>query len=432
MTALLAQRTSAVGVGPSRRPVMGGRRRVRTVSCVVLGVLTTGVAAAAPGPRKPGDPFSLTLSEQLVHDDNLYRLPGNLELADLMPGAQVSRDDLVSRTSAIVDAGFELGRQAFTLNAAVDGNRYSDNDRLDNTSGNARADWNWQLMRAWSGQLGAGYGRSLAGFVNSRFLGKDLLATYDYHGSVRYELTPHWSLLAGAKETQGTHDTAAREIDNFASRSANFGVRYLTRRGDTLGLQFRRTRTTFPNETAGASPLLDSRDYLDRAGTFDLAYAFTVKTSFTGSAGYQWRHYPGSVIADFAGPVWTVALNWSPRAKARVSITQFQELKAYVDAESSHFEARGTKLALAWLPTSTLTLSLETSRETNDYSGFDPLAFAEPARRDRLQTRQLTLGYAPAQRWTIELTYRLEKRDTNRIFYQYDDHCVSAALSWVF
>jgi Putative beta-barrel porin 2 len=388
-------------------------------------------AIAANTPREPGDAFTLSLSEQVTHDDNLYRLPPDIEIDALMPGAEASRDDLVSRTSALIDGQWDLGKQAFLLNAAIDSNRYADNDRLNNTSATGRADWNWQLGEDWTGQIGAGYSRALAGFVNSRFLGKDLLETLDYHGAIRFQLTPHWSLSGKGRLAEGAHDADAREADNFGSQSSTFGIQYLTGRGDEFGLQYRRTHTTFPDEILGGGPF-GGRDYVDRAATFEASYAFTVKTSFQGSAGYVWRHYPQSVLGDFAGPTWNASLRWEPRAKTRIELAQWQELKAYLDAESNHFESRGTRLTFAWLPTTRITLSLEASRENHDYTGFDPGALTQSPRRDRIQAQQAALRYAAAEYLTFDVTCRFEQRDTNRPLFQYDDRAIGVGLTLIF
>jgi hypothetical protein len=383
-------------------------------------VATSALAATVAG--QPDDPFTLSLSEQVTRDENVYRLPDDVPVAVMLPGADASRDDLVSRTSAIVDGNWDFGRQAFALNMGVDSNRYADNTMLDNTSGTGRADWNWQLMSDWSGQLGASYARSLAGFVNSRFLGRDVLENADYHGTIRYELTPHWSLAAKGTYAEGSHDTDARRMDDFKSDTSVFALNYQTRRGDEMGLQYRRTATDYPTD----------RDYVERAGTYELSYAFTVKTSFQGSVGYLWRHYPQSVIGDFAGPVWNAKLRWEPRAKIQIELSQFQELTAYLDAESNHFESRGTRLTVAWRPASKITLSLEGSREHHAYTGFDPFDGAGPERRDRLAIWQAGLSYTPVQMLAFNVNCRFEQRETNRPLYGYDDRVLTAGLTLIF
>lgn len=398
-------------------------------AALLLAAGTTAFAGTVP--RTSDDPFTFSLSEQVTHDENLYRLPQDIDLATMIPDERASRNDLVSRTSAVLDGNWSLGKQAFVLNADLNSNRYADNKMLDNTSGSGRADWNWRFAKDWSGQLGASYGRSLSGFTNSRFFGKDVLGNSDYHAMLDYELTPHWTLTAKGRYATGEHDSDARQVDDFDSRTSVFGIRYLTRRGDEMGLQYRRTTTEFPNELPGGG-LFSDRGYVDRAATYEMSYAFTVKTSFQGSVGYLWRHYPQSVLGDFAGPVWKASLHWEPRAHTRVEITQFQELTAYLDAESNHFEARGTRLNLAWLPTARITVALEASRENHDYTGFDPVGFGSPARRDRLVSWQAAVTYTPVQMLAFNVNYRFEQRDTNRTFYAYEDRVIGAGLTLIF
>jgi exopolysaccharide biosynthesis operon protein EpsL len=412
-------------------------RRSGGALLAILGTGLSGLALAASLPREEGDPLRVQLSHTMTQDSNLYRLPDNLEVTELMPGARVSRDDLVNRTSAALDAGWELGKQAFAFDASVDANRYADNTDLDNTSANSRLDWNWQLGRHFSGQLGGGYGRSLSGFVNSRFLGRDVLETSDYHGAARYQLTPRWSLRAQGRLAEGEHDTLARQQDNFESRSGTFGVAYLTRRGDEVGLEYRRTATDFPNEIQSnplipITPLFESRRYIDRQAHLNLRYAFTVKTSLQTSAGYVWRHYPEGVFGDFAGPVWNAALSWEPRAKTRIGFGLWRELKAYVDSESSYFESSGARVTVAWLPASRLTVSLEFSDERHDYSGFDSAFLTEAPRRDSLQSARVSLTWRPMPRLAFDLTGGVEERDSNRPSFDFDDRTASASLRLIF
>jgi hypothetical protein len=401
----------------------------------ILSALTAAACstafAAQEGPREPGDPFRVVISHAMTRDSNLYRLPDTIDAADLSPDSNASRDDIVSRTSAAADAGWEMGKQAFALSANVDANRYADNETLDNTTGSGRADWNWQLGQDWEGQLGGSYGRSLSGFVNSRFLGRDVLESYDYHGALNYQLTPHWSLTSKAKVAEGSHDTLARQGDDFEARSTVFGVGYLTGRGDQFGLEYRRSTTEFPNELPG-NPLFASRRYIDRNANFNLRYAFTVKTSLQASAGYVWRHYPEGVIGDFAGATWNASLQWEPRAKTRVTIGQWQELKAYLDSESSHFESRGTRVTMAWLPTERMSLALDLSDERHDYEGFDPTAFTEPPRRDNLRSAQASFTWKPKPRLALDLAWGLERRDSSRPLFDFDDRILSAALRLIF
>ena len=399
-------------------------------------LLAPTLAFAADPPREPGDALRVQLSHTMTQDDNLYRLPDNVDITTLSGNPDARREDLVSRTSAAADGSWQLGKQTVAMNVNVDANRYADNDSLDNTSGSGRADWNWQMGRDWTGQLGGTYGRSLSGFVNSRFLARDVLENTDYHAAARFQLTPHWSLSAKGRLAEGSHDTVTRQQDDFRTQAQTFGADYLTRRGDEMGLEYRRTATAFPNERGPddgpVNPFFESRRYIDREANFNLRYAFTVKTSLLGSVGYVWRHYPQGVIGDFAGATWNATLQWEPRAKTRVSIGQWQQLTAYVDSESSHFRSRGTRLTVAWLPTERLTLSLDASDERHDYEGFDPEALSEPARRDHLRSARAALSWRMRERLAFDLSYGPERRESNRGFFDFDDRTASASIHLLF
>ena len=401
-------------------------------AAIVAAMVSANVAAAPTAPREPGDAFRFQLSQTMMQDSNLYRLPDDIDARTLSADTNATRDDVVSRTSASADGGWRFGRQDVEASASVDANRYAHNDSLDNTSGNGRADLNWHLASDWSGQLGGSYGRSLSGFTNSRFLARDVLETDDYHGAMRYEVTPHWNLNGQARAANGSHDTTSRQQDDFDSQTTVFGAGYLSGRGDQFGLEYRRTATSFPNEERGPA-LFASRRYIDRAANFNLQYAFTVKTSLQGSVGYVWRHYPEGVLGDFAGATWNASLRWEPRSKTRVTLSQWRELNAYLDAESSHFESRGTRLTVAWLPGARETFAFEVSDEHHDYAAFDPASFAQAvSRRDSLRSAQTTFTWQPNERLAIDLACAFERRASNRALYDYDDRLVTAALRLIF
>ena len=407
------------------------RRAAPPFCATIAATLGASAVAAPPTPREPGDALRFQLSQTMMQDSNLYRLPDDIDARTLSPDADVTKDDVVSRTSASADGGWQFGRQDVEMSVSADANRYSHNESLDNTSGNGRADWNWQLASDWSGQLGGSYGRSLSGFTNSRFLARDVLETYDYHGAARYQVTPHWNLNGTGRVSNGSHDTTSRQQDDFDSQTTALGAGYLTGRGDQFGLEYRRTATSFPNEQQGPS-LFASRRYIDRAANLNLQYAFTVKTSLQGSVGYVWRHYPEGVIGDFAGATWNASLHWEPRSKTRVTITQWRELNAYLDAESSHFESRGTRLTVAWLPGARETLAFEVSDERHDYEGFDPASFTQVPRRDSLRSAQTTFTWQPYGRLAIDLAYAFERRDSNRALFNYDDRLLSVTFRLIF
>ena len=98
-----------------------------------------GLACAAADNEQPG--IVVEAGEQLIFDDNLYRLPESIIVDEDLLGTDGSRNDLVSRTSAALLGHWSQGRQTFAMSLGVDANRFQQNTRLDNTSRSAEASW---------------------------------------------------------------------------------------------------------------------------------------------------------------------------------------------------------------------------------------------------------------------------------------------------
>ncbi len=215
----------------------------------------------------------------MTQDSNLYRLPDDIDARSLSPDDSATRDDVMSRTSVSADGGQQFGRQDVEMSVNADANRFSNNDSLNNTSGGGRADWNWQLARDWSGQLGGGRGRSLSGFTNSRFLARDVLETYDYHGAARYELTPHWNLNGSARVSNGTHDTTESPAGRLRLTDDHFRCRVSHRAWRPVRSHVSPHSNLVSQRAGRPRGVREPALTIDRAANFNVQYAFTVKTS---------------------------------------------------------------------------------------------------------------------------------------------------------
>ncbi len=119
-----------------------------------------------------------------------------------------------------------------------------------------------------------------------------------------------------------------------------------------------------------------------------------------------------------------------------MTISQWQDLTAYLDSESSYFRSRGTRVTVAWLPSQRLTFAFDVSDERHDYEGFDSGlnlgALGEPVRRDTLQAARVSATWIPRQRLAVDLTWGLERRDSNRPLFDFDDRTASLGLRLIF
>ena len=366
------------------------------------------------------------LSETMAYDNNLYRLAPGVD-PHLTVGENTEREDFINRASAGAKLHYLAGRQTFDINARADDNRYRRNDILNHVSGDGTAIWHWMLGHDWSGRAGVVYDRALAAFANNRFLGKDLLTSVDYFGEARYELTPRWSFNAGGHWSRADHSTTTREVENQRSKTVNAGVTYETPLLDSFGFDYRYTDTHFPESNKGGGGF--DRDYTERAPKGWLKYKLTGKTDLDAQAGFLRRNYPNSVIGNFSGGFWRSTLNWAPSAKTMLSVAAWHELQAYIEAGSDYFVAQGFSLTPAWMPTQKWKFSVVYSRENQRFIGSAPAPFGEPRRRDKVATTTLGASYSPQPWLDLTVSYRFDKRTTNRDLLDYTDDLASVGIS---
>ncbi len=386
------------------------------------------VAVAALGPftafaqATTARNVSVRLGERLSHEDNLYRLPEGLDPAPFV-GNGAQRDDTVSTTFVTLAGRWLEGTQRVVLDASAAVNRFASNGDLDNTSGRAALDWDWRFGRRWSGTLGGGRDRTLAGFADTLSLDKDLFDTTRYQSTVRIDAGPRWQATASAHSADTIHANPARRRDDLSLESDSVGVEYHTPRADRLGLEYTKARADYPEQALMAG-IGSASDYDERMARLELGYVFTTKLALDASAGRIERRYALAPEGDFAGPVWNAALDWRPAESVRLGLRRYRELKAHVDAESDHFVASGAQVTASWRPVDKVELAFALSREAQRYIGAD----ADPAlaqRHDEPFSGSLEVNFVPREHAAFALAYRQESRGSNRLRFDYD----AAALS---
>jgi hypothetical protein len=383
-------------------------------------VLGSLAVALCPRPSAAADDernVSVRLGERLTREDNLYRLPAGIDPSDLL-GPSARREDVVNSTSVALAARWAQGEQQIALDTSVAANRFADNADLDNTSGRGALDWNWRLGSRWSGQTGGRRERTLAGFANTLSLEKDLIDTTTYHVDTRFAAGARWRALGSARESSTRHDNAARLRSDVEIRSGAVGLEYHTPREDSLGMELRRTRATFPAQAlllGGGS----ASDYEERGASLNLNYVLTDEVLFKASVGRVERLYALAPRGDFSGDVWSAQLQWSPTETAQIVFKRWRELKAHLDAESDHFVSTGEGIVATWLPVDKVALSLQVLRDEQRYIGADVEELAE-RRHDTPTASSFRFVYTPRERASFEVSYGHETRESNRFRFDYN------------
>ena len=380
--------------------------------------------------EEPG--FEMTLGARQVYDDNLYRLPEIIDpQQSLVSGA--SRDDYVRRVSLGIEQSWHWSRQKVLIDLLAVDSSYQRNDQLDNRSGRGRAEWDWQAASAWSGTFGADYGRSLANFANTRYLGRDMIETTGTFANLGFRLGPSWSLRAAARRATTEHSAELRRFDNSVTESVTGGLRYKTRSETQIGLSLRSTRARFESPLNLSGQLFD-RDYEDESINLELERVVSPRTRIEGSIGVLRRGYDDNSLTEsgkgsFEGPVGDVMLQWQASNKIAIDTNGWRRLRAYLDAESDYFVSEGVSIAPKWKPTHKLEVALELGIETQDYLGAG-INLPRERRSDEVSSGELTLSYRPLRKLRFDLTGRVEQRGSNRPLVEYDSLVASFGVRW--
>jgi hypothetical protein len=424
----------------------------QAVNAALLTVLGIGTAAAAfdyhdtlervvdptdVPDLSNGNLWDLYAGDQENYDTNLYRLPANVPDFAALGIPSGSREDHYNTSTAGFDGSYSLGRQIFVVDARADYNRYAQSTDLNYVSSYDKVIWDWQILSTLSGQIGADYSRSLAGFVNTTVYTRDIVDSYDYFAGGRWAVGPHWTIFGGVVETDTKLSAERSRADDTSKQSAAVGAELSTSAVNTIGAEYRFAKATYPD-----APNSQSNYNEDRARGY-IKYLFSEKTEIDASAGYLWRSYPSRAIGNFAGDVWRISGQWQATEKLQLILQGWRELQAYLTNENNYYVSNGVSFAPAWRPTESISASLLVSTEKQDYVGGPGLEVGGTgldvvgvSRRDRVNAAQAGVTYTPNYTlWrdlTVSASVRKEQRSSNIYLDTYNDTLTSVGFIFKF
>jgi hypothetical protein len=391
-------------------------RRTTAVVTITL-PLAAFCGAAQAQTEDASDPLVFFLSEQLTYDDNLFRVGG--------------RDD----------ARLQHGRQDLLLTARIYDTSFKNNDRLDYTGGAGNLAYHWALGSRWSGKLTADYIRTLASYTNYQFTERDVVASASTELEGRYQLGPRFSLIAAGRTTRTDHSDQDREPENFEGDGGRAGIEFMPRPGKRFILEYRYSEGRFPERIATATSNGRERDYDEDLLNLRVEYEITSKLHLLGNVGYLERDYViESANPGFDGEIWRGTLEWQPRTKLGFDLSAWRELKAYIDAESNYFVARGISLGPRWQPLQKIQLGLEYIYEEQNYIGSPtlspdlntPVLVTDAGREDDVQAARFTASYAPREHVDLNLRWSYEERSSNRPLREHHANVIGVEVGVVF
>lgn len=401
--------------------------------------------------------FTPYVQYQYTYDDNLFRLPASpanyVHLAGVSAiPAGISIEDHLNTGSAGIDGHWVISQQSVDYGLEIDENRFVRNTNLNNTSGTAKATWNWSLASDLTGQLGGNYARSLAGFSDSFFFERDIIDRQEYFANGRYQIGPRWAVYGTLDDSytksEGTNTSAGidnLEFNDLDLKTGKVGVEIATSQANTIGAEYRFTHGHYPHQAPpvppveanpGAPPVtgvLIDPDYNENSGVVIAKYAPTDKTTFNADAGYLQRSYPDSPgVGAFSGDVWHLKFLWQATDKTSLSVTGSRDLQAYLYAQSDYFVQEGVSASPVWIQTDKITWVAVVAWYKQDYIASSFSNIVAGPRRDTITTGQGGIQYTPLRSLVLTFTYRHELRHSNQPQFAYGDNLANAGVKFKF
>lgn len=394
----------------------------------------TGVeAAVAPPPPAPddGDTVGIFVSDQETYDSNLYRIsPDSVSVATLV-SPNATKEDYINTATVGGDGQWVAGRQEFHLDLLAEENRFAHNTELDNTAVDAKFRWDWRVGPYLTGQAGAEFGRALAAFAETLYLGKDLVDSKTYFGNARYQLGPSWAVFGGIRDAQYTHSADAEQFNNFTAKSGNAGVEYATNVANSFRFTYDYTDGYFPQDFF-IDTVLFNRNYHESIANFSVNYALTEKTTLAANAGYLKRDFLAAGVGHFSGDIWRVTLDWKPTDKTDLVAAAWHELHAYSVAELNYFISKGGSLSPVWNATEKVAVSLVFSVEDQSFVNSSSSLITTGLLSAKITGQQLNVLYRPRDKIFINAFIRHEQRSSNLEIYEFTDQRANLSVTYKF
>jgi hypothetical protein len=399
------------------------------LSWVTISRAQVPVAVPEPGAIDVVAPgLTWSAGDQFLWDDNVFRLPhGYAVPAYLERGA--SHEDHVNSASVNAEGNWTIGLQNVDVMARIVHNTYANYSFLDNNSRLVRVYWDWRAGR-FSGRIGANDDCELINFGYSRLFAKDMVDSYNYYASGRYQLGPRWTVTGSATRSATNHSLASYASSDGTSSAGSLGAEYSTSPESTVELQYKYTNGGYPEATTIAARTAGG--FHDDTTRVLLHYAPGDATLILANAGYLQRSYAAGGLKAYSGDIWHVSVRWDPASHTEIEVAAGRDLQSYVDAVNEYFVDDERSVIVSWKPRDYLGVSLVLAWQKEDYIPNTDATANGFARKDSLNDQKVTVSSA-VRRWlSLSASAGLEQRTSNDRSFVYDDKIVSASFKVTF
>lgn len=405
-------------------------RRSRIATAIAAsGSLLLAALVSPPAWADELDPLSLYLSEGLVRDSNLFRLPAGVDPAQLgLPSS--SRADTIRTDVLGLKLNKPYGLQRFSASASLANYQFSKFHFLDYVAKSADGRWDWAVTPVLNGTLGAGRKQALASFADYQTYVRNIRTTDNLRASAELGVRGPWHVTGAAEEIKVTDSVPQVQTWNTRTRAVEGGVKYVSSAGNAFSYVLRQNQVTWPGR-----PLDPANQYDNQARQLDHELAVELKsaakTRAKGTVTRVKRKHDTMTARDYSGTAGRLELGWLPTAALRLDLLARREYNSWWDGSASYTVTDSLAFSPAWQLSPKVALRGHVEQGDRDFFGpVQPLA--GPARHDTTRTGLVALDWTPWRFLSLSASWQVDRRHSTRTGLDYQDTTagISAQLNF--
>lgn len=361
-----------------------------------------GALFAIPAQAAISDTIHPFVSATYSYEDNLLRLP------DGVPGPQGSRSDTLTQLQAGLLFERPIGRQILTGQAKVSRVSFNHYDQLNYNGKDVSAEWQWFVLRNFSGHVGASYSQVLTPFTDYHSSERNLRTTRREYADGYWRFHPSWQVHAGLSTTKYSYDLASQRFIDRTEDSSDVGLDYLAASGSRFGVLARHAKGSYPNKPVIGGMVIDNGYKQDelKANVYWLLNGVTQVQVLAGWARRDHNFFTGY---DASGANGRVTVYWQPLGKLKFNASTWREFQAVESTLVNSSLNKGVSVGANWDIDAKLKGDASIRHERRNFNVINAVVLAgEPS--DSGNLLQAGLTYTPLNSVQLNLSVFRDSR----------------------
>ena len=390
-------------------------RNYSTVAAIGL-LLAAGLVRA-----DAGDTLNFIAGETVRYEDNLFRLPSDID--PLLVTGKPTRSDQLTVTYVGIQFDKSYSQQAFHADVTQSRYRYKTYSYLNFDPLAYAASWKWHLTGRLSGNASIDQKTAQADFSDHHNIRGNKTTSENSRVDADWWLHGSWHLTGGVWQSKYRNSTVNVAEGDLDQRSGNAGVRYVAESGSSLTLLSRTSRGDYPNQPLNAAAMIDT-GYKQADIEVQAAWLISGQSSLNGRLTHLERNYDHFAERDYGGTAGRFDYTLTPSGKLQFKLSAVRNIASYVLLTSSYYVDDSLAFAPVWQISSKTALRLNLQRSQRDYLGGAPVPLPV-TRHDQSRSALLSLDWAPMRALSLSASLQNSSRNSNEALQDYKDNTAS-------